>query len=341
MKRKIILLFAAGAFAAARRVLGQAYSGSVLYPLTLPSGYQNLVVITIVSGQAVGAGDPTSNVSHALLWSADGSVADLNPTNLTGYTFSEAVGTDGTHQVGYGAIGGSNSHALLWSGTADSAVDLDPTNLTGYSYCQATAISGNQQVGNGATYDTLIHENETHALLWSGAANTAVDLNPQGWVKSYALGTDGTQQVGWGWDPTGFFHAVFWSGTAASAVDLNPTGFVTSYATAVSGGQQVGWGYGGYNAEGIMAERPLLWSGTAASAIDLSPTDLTGFDQGCEVNRTNGTQQVGYGYGTGTGFEHHALSLVRHGRVGHRSPATVARIRRMDQFDGRLHRRRG
>ncbi len=35
-----------------------------------------------------------------------------------------------------------------------------------------------------------------HALLWNDTADSAVDLNPNGFRFSYGLGTNGTQQVG-------------------------------------------------------------------------------------------------------------------------------------------------
>ncbi len=67
-----------------------------------------------------------------------------------------------------------------------------------------------------------------HALLWSGTAASAVDLNPSGIDLVYAYGISGGQQVGSGYgSATGgiIYHALLWSGTAASAVDLNPSGF--------------------------------------------------------------------------------------------------------------------
>ena len=71
---------------------------------------------------------------------------DLNPTDL-GFQSSEAIGTNGTQQVGYGNIGlpGGNvgpTHALLWSGSADSAVDLNPTNILGITDSAAVATDG-------------------------------------------------------------------------------------------------------------------------------------------------------------------------------------------------------
>jgi hypothetical protein len=63
---------------------------------------------------------------------------------------------------------------------------------------------------------------------------------------------------------------MLWTGTADSAVDLNPTelsGITGSVACATNGTVQVGYGYG----PGFEYNVDLLWTGTAASAINLEP----------------------------------------------------------------------
>jgi hypothetical protein len=202
------------------------------------------------------------------------SAVDLNPTNLTGFTSSSAYGisANGSQQVGVGSGSGTGfeSHALLWSQTAASAVDLNPTNLTGFTSSSAIGTNGSQQVGLGSGSGT---GGNNHALLWSGSAGTAVDLNPTvltGYTSSmaYGISANGSQEVGEGTGSgTGNkAHALLWFGTAASAVDLNPTdlsGFTASYANATNGTFQVGYGSIGSDTHA------LLWAGTAASAIDL------------------------------------------------------------------------
>src|SRR5664280_2450600 len=84
---------------------------------------------------------------------------DLNPS---GFDYSYGQGISGSQQVGYGTLtSGGNNHALLWSGTAASAVDLHPS---GFSSSLAEGISGSQQVG----YGTLTSGGADGALLWSG-----------------------------------------------------------------------------------------------------------------------------------------------------------------------------
>lgn len=101
---------------------------------------------------------------------------------------SFAVGTDGIHQVDFGSSG-TQDHAILWSGSAASAVDLSPTNLSGFVPTYAYGVGGNEQVGWGS-------DGQNHALLWRGSPDSAVDLNPAGSTASYAWATNGSQQAG-------------------------------------------------------------------------------------------------------------------------------------------------
>ncbi|MEN6451389.1 MAG: PEP-CTERM sorting domain-containing protein, partial [Thermoguttaceae bacterium] len=220
---------------------------------------------------------------------------DLSPS---GFAESEGYGACGTQQVGYGQTtkNSGTTHALLWSGTANSVVDL---TLSGFTQSYAWATNGMQQVGNG--YGSATAGN-THAILWSGTAASAVDLNPTGFDGSLAYGISGTQQVGQGYGTAtgGDHHALLWNGTANSAVDINPSGFSYSYAWATVGTQQVGQGYGPVTGGKYHA---LVWGGNAASAVDLNPA---GFNLTVAF-ATNGSQQVGDGYGTPTGGNYHAL----------------------------------
>src|SRR5262245_56981017 len=64
-------------------------------------------------------------------------------------------------------------------GIAYSFVDLTPTGWDPAGFdALAFGISGGQQVGVG--YGPTTTYNHSHALLWSGSAATAVDLNPGG-----------------------------------------------------------------------------------------------------------------------------------------------------------------
>lgn len=213
----------------------------------------------------------------------------------TAYSFSMAVGASGASQVGsgYGTTTGENPHALLWNGTAASAVDLQPT---GFTSTKAFGVSGASQVGSG--YGPATSGN-VHALLWSGTAASKVDLNPAGYNVSYALGVSGSSQVGKGLNGDNF-HAFLWSGSAASAVDLHPAGFTESFANGVSGSSQVGDAYGPSTA---FYDHAMLWSGTALSALDLNPAGFTV----STAYGVAGASQVGSGSGPSTGDITHAL----------------------------------
>lgn len=182
-----------------------------------------------------GSGTGTSSNNHALLWSSTpASAVDLNPP---GFTYSVAQGISGNQQVGYGsteAVQLEDPHALLWSGTAASAVDLNPTDIPGIDVSRANGTSGTQQVGIGFINTKIsgIQFASANAVLWSGTAASAVDLNPTdlpGILSSVARATNGSQQVGVGYTsyfelgdqlPIASGQALVWSSAAASAIDL-------------------------------------------------------------------------------------------------------------------------
>jgi hypothetical protein len=281
-----------------------AYKPIDLYTMNPPDGltFPSVSSFNATSaGAVVGFGTVTPGKSQAILWSADGAVHNLNPTNLAGFDVSIARAVAGGQQVGYGggpATGlnstNSNYHALLWRGTADSALDLHPTNLAGFNDSGAFGTNGVNQVG----YGTASADAKQHALLWGGSANSAVDLQPTkftGYFASDAYGVSGDQQVGVMSGRTGNVptppHAVLWTGSADSAVDLQPTNLrdfnVGTAAYGIGGGQQVG--YGSYSAGNSITDA-LLWNGTADSAVDLSPAGSTL----TIAYATNGRQQAGY-----------------------------------------------
>ncbi|MEI8372338.1 MAG: autotransporter-associated beta strand repeat-containing protein [Planctomycetota bacterium] len=140
------------------------------------------------------------------------------------------------------------------------------------------------------------------AFAGSAQASTyrAIDLNPSGFGASEALGTSGSQQVGYvGTTPTTGARAVLWSGDPTGYVDLNPAGYIWSIAEATNGMQQVGRGE---SPEMSGSWHALLWSGSAATYIDLNPN---GYERTSALD-VRGTEQVGYGY-VGTGSQSHAL----------------------------------
>ena len=250
-----------------------------------PSGFVSSEAHGISGGEQVGfgglgplehGGDYDIGPFHALLWRGGaGSVVDLHPS---GFSSSQAFGTNGHEQVGRGlTVGGDFPagvfHALLWRGGAGSVVDLHPSGYASSS--QAFGISDDQQVGSGWI---AVPGHETHALMWHGSATSMVDINPIGFASSEAVGISGRQQVGYGQrdgncigpPPT---YALLWLGSARSAVDLK-----SFRAAATSGGEQVG-------DDGSHA---ILWSDNGKSVVDLHAFLPSGFGRsfatGIDVN---------------------------------------------------------
>lgn len=184
-----------------------------------------------------------------------------------GYPFGRVAA--GGQVAGGWNEGGAYSRATILA-TDGTTVFLAPSGeFNSFVY----ATNGVQQAG------TLPGGNG-HAALWSGTAESAVDLNPSWASASDALGLGGAQQVGYAF-VDGQIHSVLWFGTAASAVDLNPMGFQYSQARSTDGARQVG----------VADSHAMLWSGSAASAVDLNPN---GFSWSIAQGEM-GTQQVGWG----------------------------------------------
>jgi hypothetical protein len=174
----------------------------------------------------VGSGE--SSALHALVWSLTNlsKPTDLHPG--TKYTQSEALGLYGSRQVGYAVTNSMTptQHAMIWNGTAASAIDLTPPGVTA-AYAYATGSV--QQVGCGVVAPNVA----SHALLWRGTAASTRDLNPLGFVDSCARAIRNGIIAGYGHNSGRVMNALVWTGTAASAVDLQsvmPSTYVESQA---------------------------------------------------------------------------------------------------------------
>ena len=86
---------------------------------------------------------------------------DLGPS---GYTFSKACGVSGSQQVGFGTSPDGYTHALVWSGTATSAVDLHSLLSANYgSFSMADGIDTN---GDSVGYAYNASTGQYDAILW-------------------------------------------------------------------------------------------------------------------------------------------------------------------------------
>ena len=228
---------------------------------------------------AVGEGQQAGSANnHAALWlGSAGSLVDLNPSS---WTQSAAAGVGGGRQVGSATRsvvcttkkgqcpGGVRTefHPFMWSGSAASAVDLTPLGL-GFGAGRALATDGLQQVGIGFQVIGVNAFSGPFAVVWSGAADSAVNLNPPDASTSQANAVSGGQQVGYGYVPS---RALLWKGSADTKVELHPAGYESSVANATNGVQQAGSGFVGDGSAGVPHRHALVWSGSAESAVDLN-----------------------------------------------------------------------
>jgi hypothetical protein len=206
---------------------GSAASIVDLHPTRLP-GFTVSFAQGTNGAQQVGWASTSNTVpGHAMLWNGTAdSAVDLNPATLSD---SQAIGTDGIHQVGGGtlAAAGRPGHAIAWAGTAASAVDLNPS---GFSSSYALAVNADA-VGGAASRGA-----ESHAIVWNLADHSFTDLNPDtlaGITGSVVQAVRGSQQAGYGNGPNIYAHALLWNGTADSVVDLHallPGDFTASIA---------------------------------------------------------------------------------------------------------------
>ncbi len=100
---------------------------------------------------------PSSPNGHAYLW---------NGTSA-GYQASSANGTNGFQEVGYAVDGAGSMHAVVWSGTAASAVDLNQFLPAGFVSASARAIDANGNiVGSAATPIPGSTLTTPHPVMW-------------------------------------------------------------------------------------------------------------------------------------------------------------------------------
>jgi hypothetical protein len=191
-----------------------------------PAGDQTSYAYAVNAYDIVGSGGTGS--LHALMWPLGNlsNPIDLHPG--TAYNSSEALGIYQGKEVGYAMTAGTTStaHAMMWSGTAASAVDLTPSNVTNaYAY----AAGGTTQAGCGVVAPATAQ----HALLWGGSASTMKDLNPSGYLNSCARAVQNGLIAGLGVDPSGVLHALLWGSGGKSMLDLNttlPSGYTAAEA---------------------------------------------------------------------------------------------------------------
>jgi hypothetical protein len=192
-------------------------------------------------GRQVGEAGWYWHQTVASLWTGTAeSWVDLHPYDFPGsyWDWSCAFGVCGNEVVGH--IIGAGEHAMLWTVEPYSWVDLHPPKAKFSVGSVAYDVSDGQQVGV-VVFNKHYQGSKSRASLWSGTAESWVDLHPDGYLQSVARGVSHGFQAGsatmdpiayWYW-MDGDWHAGIWSGTAGSWVDLHtllPAEYVSSIA---------------------------------------------------------------------------------------------------------------
>ena len=105
-----------------------------------------------------------------------------------------------------------------------------------------TQTIGDVTVGGGYPDQPSSLHGQFHALLWTAAQPSGVDLTPAGASISFANATDGIHVVGkaTGTITGGSQHAFLWNVSDGTFMDLNPSGHTKSEAVGLNGTQYVG-----------------------------------------------------------------------------------------------------
>ncbi|MFY9232913.1 MAG: hypothetical protein WAO58_00455 [Fimbriimonadaceae bacterium] len=176
----------------------------------------------------------------------------------------------------------------LFAGGAGGQWNVINLHPAGANSSYAYGVSEGQQVGEAEAGGIR------RAGLWSGTADSWVDLRSESSPDSRAYGVHRGQQAGY-ITVGGYQRASLWTGTDDSWVNLHPDGATNSQAYGVGSGQQVGW------TNMVGWERASLWSGTAASWVDMHALLPSGFSsstaQGICQNAVF-TYVVGNGFNT-------------------------------------------
>jgi len=202
--------------------------------------------------------------SRAALWTGSAeSYVDLHPE---GFNASFAL-ANGDGQQGGSVTLGVHSIPGFWTATAASFVNLLPDVGPGPAQSgSVNAVAGGKQGGSVVQFPN----SGSVASLWSGTAESWVNLNPAGATSSLISGMGGNQQAGRASFEGATDRAGYWTGTADSFVNVHPAhipGIINSFLNDTDGVQQVGNIRVG-EANGL---RAAVWSGTADSVVDLHP----------------------------------------------------------------------
>lgn len=210
-----------------------------------PAGFGSSYAQATTGSQQIGYGYLATNADqpHALLWNGSATnFFDLNPPN---YLFSFAFAGDSVHQVGYGEDMQFNLNALVWSGSAASAVSIHPSSGAFFD-SRAISLNGNRAGGYGTSTNGY-----SHAIIWTALnPGSGVDVNPAEFFDSQITAINPYAAVGYGRthaDITGSTHALLWNADGSGYIDLStylPARYTASEADGIDiNGNVVGFAY--------------------------------------------------------------------------------------------------
>jgi hypothetical protein len=195
-----------------------------------PPRYVTSCATGCTDGRQVGYGQPAGQsggapIERALLWSGTAaSVVELAGPDAARQT--RALGLHGDVQVGeYGR--NWSLQAAMWRGSSKTIVVLNPAPPPGYpadgQVSTASGAGDGQQVGMVAWKKKALAPPEMRAALWTGGAESFVDLTPPRVKHAQARACAGGFQVGWVSDDANnsVTRAVLWQGSAADLADLH------------------------------------------------------------------------------------------------------------------------
>ena len=195
-----------------------------------PPGYARSCATGSADGQQVGYGQPggqgaSNPIERALLWPGTrDSAVELAGPDLSRQT--RALAVRGGVQVGeYGR--NWTCQAALWRGSSASMVLLHPEAPPGYppdvQTSTACGAGDGQQVGVVSWKKKPLAAPDMRAALWTGSAESFVDLTPPGAKHAQAQACAHGLQVGWlsRKADSSMSRAVLWRGSARDRVDLH------------------------------------------------------------------------------------------------------------------------
>ncbi len=171
--------------------------------------------------------------------------------------------------------------AATWASADWSYIDLIPSGFDVSNRSMANGDYSGHQFGYGNGASTGYRD---HALMWSGTANSLVDIHPDAFENSQILMAGDGHEVGFA-RPSGTneSHAIEWN-SDGSYTELNRAGYTYTAAYSISGDQVVGQG------ELNGSRRALLWNTASSAPVDLTP--ISSAD--CAAYGVENGVQVGY-----------------------------------------------